>query len=212
MNRLRVLIADDHLLVAQAFRKALEPTYDVVGIVADGRALVSAAMELKPSLIVCDVSMPIMNGMEAAKLVKAQLPGVMFVFVTMDQDPDLAAAAFRMGVRGYLLKNSDLEELPRCLNAVSSGRRYLTPLIAGGAIENLLLEADELPNADALTPREREVLQLLAEGRSMVEIAGMLEITPRTVAFHKYRLMDRMNLKSNSDLVQFAIRSKVIQG
>jgi DNA-binding NarL/FixJ family response regulator len=212
MNRPRVLIADDHILVAQAFRKALEPAYDVVGIVADGRALVSAALDLKPSLVVCDVSMPVMNGMEAARLVKAQLPGVIFVFVTMDQDPDLAAAAFRLGVRGYLLKNSELEELPRCLDAVRSGRRYLTPLIAGGIIADLLLEAGDLPGVDALTPREREVLQLLAEGRSMVEIAGMLEITPRTVAFHKYRLMDRMNLKSNSDLVQFAIRSKVIQG
>jgi len=212
MNRPRVLIADDHLLVAQAFRKAIEPAYEVVGTVADGRALVTAALELKPSLVVCDIAMPVMNGMEAARLIKAQLPGVMFVFVTMDQDPDLAAAAFEMGVRGYLLKHSDLEELPRCLDAVCSGRRYLTPLIAGGVIADLLLESGELPSVDALTPREREVLQLLAEGHSMVEIAAMLDITPRTVAFHKYRLMDRLNLKSNADLVQLAIRSKVIQG
>jgi DNA-binding NarL/FixJ family response regulator len=212
MNRPRVLIADDHTLVAQAFRKALEPAYDVVGVVADGRALVSAALDLKPNVVVCDISMPVMNGMEAARIVKAQLPGVLFVFVTMDQDPDLAAASFRMGIRGYLLKNSGLDELPRCLQMVLSGRSYLTPLIADGHIEDLLLEASDLPNVDALSPREREVLQLLAEGRSMVEIADMLEITPRTVAFHKYRLMDRLNLKSNSDLVQFAIRSKVIPG
>jgi DNA-binding NarL/FixJ family response regulator len=212
MNRPRVLIADDHLLVAQAFRNVLEPAYEVAGIVGDGRALVKAALELKPALVVCDVSMPVMNGLEAARLIHAELPGVLFVFVTMDQDPDLAAAAFRMGVRGYLLKTSDLDELPRCLDAVSSGRRYLTPLIAGGVISDLLLEAGDLPDMDALTPREREVLQLLAEGRSMVEIAGMLDITPRTVAFHKYRIMDRLNLKSISDLVQFAIRSKVIQG
>jgi len=212
MNRPRVLIADDHVLVAQAFRKALEPGYEVVGIVADGRALVSAVLELKPSLVLCDVSMPVMNGMEAVRLVKAQLPGVIFVFVTMDQDPDLAAAAFRLGVRGYLLKNSDLDELPRCLDCVRSGRRYLTPLIAGGNMSDLLLEATGLPDVDAISPREREVLQLLAEGRSMVEIAGMLHITPRTVAFHKYRLMDRLHLESHSDLVQFAIRGKLIGG
>ena len=210
MNRPRVLIADDHVLVAQALRKAVEPAYEVVGMVTDGRALVSAALDLKPSLVVCDISMPLMNGMEAAKIIRAQLPAVLFVFLTMDQDHDLAAAAFRMGGRGYLLKTSDLNELPRCLDVVRSGRRYLTPLIAGGDISDLLLEATGLPDVDALSPREREVLQLLAEGHSMVEIASMLQITPRTVAFHKYRLMERLHLASNSDLVQFAIRSKVI--
>ena len=210
MNRPRVLIADDHVLVAQALRKAVEPAYEVVGMVTDGRALVSAALDLKPSLVVCDISMPLMNGMEAAKIIRAQLPAVLFVFLTMDQDHDLAAAAFRMGGRGYLLKTSDLNELPRCLDVVRSGRRYLTPLIAGGDISDLLLEATGLPDVDALSPREREVLQLLAEGHSMVEIASMLQITPRTVAFHKYRLMERLHLTSNSDLVQFAIRSKVI--
>jgi len=212
MNRPRVLIADDHVLVAQAFCKALEPAYEVVGIVADGRALVSAALKLKPSLVVCEMSMPVMNGMEAVRLLKPQLPGLIFVFVTMDQDPDLAAAAFRLGVRGYLLKHSDLDELPRCLDVVRSGRRYLTPLIAGGNISDLLLEATGLPNVDAISPREREVLQLLAEGHSMVKIADILQITPRTVAFHKYRLMDRLHLESNSDLVQFAVRGKLIGG
>jgi DNA-binding NarL/FixJ family response regulator len=138
------------------------------------------------------------------------LPAVQFIFLTMDPDPDLAAAAFRMGARGYLLKISDLEELPRCLRVVQTGRRYLTPLIAGGNISDLLLEATDLPNLDELSPREREVLQLLAEGHSMVDVAGLLRITPRTVAFHKYRLMDRLNLGSNADLVQFAVRSKVI--
>ena len=210
MTRPRVLIADDHALVAQALRSALEPTYDVVGVVSDGRALVSAALALKPSLVVCDISMPLMNGMEAARIIKAQLPSAMFVFVTMDQDPDLAAAAFRMGARGYLLKTSDLDELPRCLEMVRSGRRYMTPLIAGGNISDLLLEATDLPHVEALSPREREVLQLLAEGHTMVEIGVMLHIATRTVAFHKYRLMDRLHLASNSDLVQFAVRSKMI--
>ena len=210
MTQPRVLIADDHALVAQALRSALEPTYDVVGVVSDGRALVSAALALKPSLVVCDISMPLMNGLEAARIIKPQLPSAMFVFLTMDQDPDLAAAAFRMGARGYLLKTSDLDELPRCLEVVRSRRRYLTPLIAGGDISNLLLEAGGLPDAGTLSPREREVLQLLAEGHSMVEIGVMLHITTRTVAFHKYRLMDRLHLSSNSDLVQFAVRSKMI--
>jgi DNA-binding NarL/FixJ family response regulator len=111
MSRPRVLIADDHALVAQALRSALEPTYDVVGVVSDGRALVSAALALKPSLVVCDISMPLMNGMEAARIIKAQLPSAMFVFLTMDQDPDLAAAAFRMGARGYF---SRLQTSPNC--------------------------------------------------------------------------------------------------
>jgi len=210
MIRPRVLIADDHALVAQAFRSALEPAYDVVGVVCDGRALVSAALALKPSLVVCDISMPLMNGMEAARIIKGQLPAILFVFITMDQDPDLAAAAFQMGCRGYLLKTSDLDELPRCLQMVLSGRRYLTPLIAGGNISDLLLEATDLPDVEVLSPREREVLQLVAEGHSMVDVASMLQITPRTVAFHKYRLMKRLHLASNSDLVQFAVRSKMI--
>ena len=187
MNRPRVLIADDHVLVAQALRKAVEPAYEVVGMVTDGRALVSAALDLKPSLVVCDISMPLMNGMEAAKIIRAQLPAVLFVFLTMDQDHDLAAAAFRMGGRGYLLKTSDLNELPRCLDVVRSGRRYLTPLIAGGDISDLLLEATGLPDVDALSPREREVLQLLAEGHSMVEIAGLLHITARSELDDRWR-------------------------
>ena len=210
MIRPRVLIADDHALVAQAFRRALEPAYDVVGVVGDGRSLVSAALALKPSLVVSDIAMPLMNGMEAARVIKPQLPAAMFVFLTMDQDPDVAAAAFRIGARGYLLKTSDLEELPRCLEMVRSGRRYLTPLIARGNISDLLLEATDLPDVEAISPREREVLQLLAEGYSMVEIGGMLHIATRTVAFHKYRLMERLHLASNSDLVQFAIRSRMI--
>jgi len=208
--RPRVVIADDHALVAQAFRKALHAEYDVVAVVGDGRALVSAALALKPSLVVCDISMPLMNGMEAARIIKTQLPAARIVFLTMDQDPDLAAAAFRMGASGYLLKTSELDELPRCLEMVRSGRRYLTPLIAGGNIPDLLLAATDLPDVGALSAREREVLQLLAEGHSMVEVGVMLHIATRTVAFHKYRLMERLHLASNSELVQFALHSKMI--
>jgi DNA-binding NarL/FixJ family response regulator len=208
----RVLIAEDHVLVAQAFRNLLEPAFEVCGIAADGRALMAMAAELKPDIVLADVSMPLLNGLEAGKAIRDQQPSIKLVFLTMDQDPDLAAAAFRIGARGYLLKHSGTDELARCLASVASGERYLTPLIAGGDISDLLLATDDRQDLESLSSREREVLQLLAEGRSMIEAAGILGITPRTVAFHKYRLMDRLNLKSNADLVQFAVRRKVVNG
>ncbi|MGA7412129.1 MAG: response regulator transcription factor [Bryobacteraceae bacterium] len=209
--RLRMILADDHDLIVEAFRTMLEPEYDVVGTAADGHQLVSAALELKPDIVIADISMPRMNGLAATAIIRKQLPSAKLILLTMSQDPDYAATAFRLGVHGYLLKNSAGSELAECLKTVCSGVRYLTPKLANGNIADLLLEQpNEIADVTALTTREREVLQLLAEGNSKKEAATTLEITPRTVAFHKYRIMEQFHLKSTAELVQFAIRNKII--
>ena len=210
MSRPRLLIADDHILVLEAFKTMLEPEYEVVGAVADGRSLVDAALRLTPDLIVADFYMPLLNGLDAARVILHQLPAVKVVVLTMDQDPDLAASAFRMGVSGYLLKNSAGAELKKCLAAVCSGRRYLTQSVARGCIADLLLLSEPPAAPDDLSDREREVLQLLAEGRPMKQVADILAISPRTVQFHKYRVMERFHLKSTAQVVQFAIHNRLI--
>lgn len=208
--RPRLLLADDHTLVLAAFQSMLEPDYEVVGAVADGRSLVDAALRLKPDLIVADFYMPLLNGLDAGRLILQELPAVKLVVLTMDQDPDLAACAFRMGVCGYLLKNSAGAELKRCLAEVCAGRRYLTQAIARGCISDLLLLSENPASPQALSEREREVVQLLAEGRPMKQVADILAISPRTVQFHKYRVMERFHLHSSAEVVQFAIHNKLI--
>jgi len=208
-----MLLADDHDMVVEAFRRMLEPEFEVVSTAGDGRQLVALALELKPDVIIADIGMPRMNGLEAGRVIRKKLPAVKLVLLTMNQDPDYAAEAFRLGTHGYLLKNSAGSELSLCLKAVRAGKRYLTPKIANGSIPDLLLaHMHELPDPSAMSHREREVLQLLAEGKSMKEAAVVLDITPRTVAFHKYRIMEQFHLKSNAELVQFAIHNKIIQG
>jgi DNA-binding NarL/FixJ family response regulator len=207
-------LADDHNLVLEAFRRMVEPDFEVVGTAADGHQLIASALELKPDVIITDIGMPHLNGLEAAKVIRKQLPAVKLVFLTMNGDVDYAAAAFRIGVRGYLLKNSPGAELALCLKAVCAGERYLTPKIANGNISDLLLtHRDDIPDpSSAMSHREREVVQLLAEGKTLKEAAAILGIAARTIAFHKHRVMDRFHLKSNAELVQFAIRNKIIQG
>jgi DNA-binding NarL/FixJ family response regulator len=206
----RVLLADDHVLLLSAFAKLLEPKYAVVGTAADGRALVAEARRLKPDLIVTDIAMPLLNGLDAARQIRLELPQVKVIFLTVSEDPDLAREALASGASGYLLKRSAAGDLFRALSAAREGRRYVTPEIAEA------LEATEQAGPGGrtshatLTPRQREVLQLLAEGRSMKEAAAVLGVTPRTIAFHKYRLMDEFRLKSTADLVQFAIRERVL--
>jgi DNA-binding NarL/FixJ family response regulator len=213
MTQLRLLLADDHDLIVEAFRRMLEADYNIVGTASNGHDLVEAANHLKPDLIVADISMPRMTGLEAAKVIHQRLPAVKMVLLTMNQDPDYAAEAFRIGVQGYLLKNSAGSELNACLKAVSGGARYLTPMVAKGSIANLLLmHNDGVAEVESLSPREREVLQLLAEGNSMKETGAILDITARTVAFHKYRIMQQFHLKSSAELVQFAIHNKLIPG
>ncbi len=208
--RRRVLLADDHTLLLEAFEKLLEPDFTVVGAVSDGRALLAAAAELKPDVIVLDIAMPLLNGLDAARQIKKTMPAIKLIFLTMNEDPNLASEAFRIGASGYLLKTSAASELSKAINEALCGRSYVTPLITQGMVESFIRRPGDDRDAPQLTHRQREVLQLLAEGRSMKEAAKILKVTPRTVAFHKYRLMDQLNLKNNADLIQFAIREGMI--
>lgn len=210
MKRLRIVLADDHCLIAEALRTMLAVAFDVVGVVSDGRALVEAVRQLRPDVVVADISMPLLNGLDACRMVHQEAPAVKLVFVTMNQDPDLAVKAFSLGASGYLLKNSAGSDLIGCLNAVLAGRRYLTRLIAGGDVDRLLLEAIDVRQATELTLREKEVLQLIAEGKAMKEVAAVLGITHRTVQFHKYGIMARYHLKSSAELIQFAVRKGLV--
>ena len=209
MSRPRVLLADDHALLLGAFEKLLSADCDIVGQVSDGRALVAAAEELKPDVIVLDISMPLLNGLEAARQIKQKARGAKLVFLTMNEDTDLAAEAFRAGASAYLLKRSAASELLTAIREVLQGRSYVTPLITEGLVGSLLHGADHAPSRE-LTPRQREVLQLLAEGRSMKEVASLLNLTPRTVAFHKYRIMEQLKVKSTAELVQYAVKNHIV--
>ena len=200
--RPRVLLADDHTLLLGAFRKLLEPECEVVGAVDNGRALLDSARELRPDVVVVDISMPLLNGLDAGRQLKQLLPGARLIFLTMNEDPDLVAEALRIGASGYLLKNSAASELVLAIREAMDGKTYVTPRAAERVGHARL--------GDGLTPRQREVLQLLAEGHSMKEVAGILNVTPRTVAFHKYRLMEELGLKTNADLVQYAVRHKIV--
>jgi len=205
------MLADDHRLLVEAFRKLLDPHYDVVGTVSDGCALVKSALLLKPDVVVIDIAMPLLNGLEAGRQLKRMMPSIKLVFLTMNHDSDLAAEAMRMGASGYLLKNSAASELFQAIEEALKGRSYVTQQIAREMQESFIRdprprnERSQLP-----TPRQREVIQLLVEGKTMKQAAHLLKLTPRTIAFHKYQLMDAMGLKTNADLVQFAIKNKII--
>ena len=205
----RVLLADDHTLLLGAYEKLLADACEVVGQVTDGRALVAAAEQLRPDVIVLDVSMPLLNGLEAGRQIKGRLPGVKLVYVTMNEDADLAAEAFRFGASAYLLKRSAASELAAAIREVTQGRSFITPLIAEGLVSSLIHSPDKRPTHE-LTSRQLEVLQLMAEGHSMKEIAAVLHVAPRTVAFHKYRMMEELNLKSTAELIQYAVKRHIV--
>jgi DNA-binding NarL/FixJ family response regulator len=204
------MLADDHTILVEAFRKLLEPHYDVVGAVADGRSLLDIAPQLNPEVVILDIGMPLMNGLEAGLRLKEQMPNIKLVILTMNDDPDLAVEAMRCGASAYLLKNSAAEELLRAIQFALKGKTYITPLIAKGMQDSFIRNPEAKGQAKSLTPRQREVVQLLAEGKSMKEAASILKIKERTVAFHKYRAMEELNLTSSAELVQFAIKSKIL--
>ena len=209
MGAPRVLLADDHAMLLGAFEKLLAAECEVVGAVSDGRALVDATEKLMPDIVVLDVSMPLLNGLEAGRQIKQRFRTVKLIFVTMNEDPDLAAEAFRSGASAYLLKRSTASELTTAIREVMSGRSYITPLVASGLVGSLL-NPDEHASTHVLTARQREVLQLLAEGHSMKEAASVLNLTPRTVAFHKYRMMEQLKVKSTAELIQFAVKHHIV--
>jgi DNA-binding NarL/FixJ family response regulator len=207
MARPRVLLADDHALLLGAFEKLLTPECDVVGQVSDGRALVTEAERLKPDIVVLDIVMPHLNGLEAGRKIKQTLRDVKLVFLTMNDEAELVTEAFRVGASAYVLKQSAPSELIAAIREVMQGRSYVTPLVTEGLVGTLLHEQRD---THELTPRQRQVLQLLAEGNSMKEVAAALNLTPRAVAFHKYRMMEQLRLKSTAELIRYAVRHHIV--
>ncbi|MCH7777586.1 MAG: response regulator transcription factor, partial [Gemmatimonadetes bacterium] len=197
-------------LLLQAFEKLLQPHCEVVGTVSDGRALLTAARELKPDVIILDIAMPLLNGMVAGERLKQMIPEVKLIFLTVNEDPGFAAEAMRIGASGYLLKSSAASELFHAIEVALEGRTYVTPMIMQEMVTSLANGRQPRAASAKLTTRQREVLQLLAEGHSMKEVANILDLSPRTIAFHKYRIMEALGLKTNADLVQFAIKHGII--
>ncbi len=209
MNRPRVFLADDHSLLLEAFRNLLEPKYNIVGTATDGREMLSKVSKLHPEVVVLDISMPNLNGFVAAEKLKAMLPDVKIVFLTVNEDADMVTEAFNIGANGYLLKNSAASELFEAIDTVLNSGTYVTPQITEGMINTFIKSPNSRQGHRILTVRQREVLQLLAEGKTMKEVASELFITPRTVAFHKYRIMEDLDLQSNSELMHYAFKHGV---
>ena len=210
-SRSRILIADDHTLVAELCRKLLETEFDVVGTVSDGRALVRAAAELKPDVVVVDVAMPVLNGLDAGRQVKEMLPAVKLIFLTMNPDIEVAAEAFRRGAHGYLLKTCAAAELVLAVRDVLRGKSFMSPILPRDTVNFLRKQDKKMVNEDdRLTQRQREVLQLLAEGKVMKEVSNILHMSTRTVAYHKYRMMEVLGAKSTAELVKYAIRNHIV--
>jgi DNA-binding NarL/FixJ family response regulator len=209
-HRTRLLIADDHNLVAEACKSFLEPEFEVVGIVNDGRALLQAALELKPDILILDITMPLLNGLDAGEQLKSSLPSLKLVYLTMNMSPEVAAEAFRRGASAYLPKSTAAKELLTAIRDVRRGTSYLSPLITKETVQFLLRSGRVLDSEKRLTPRQREVLQLIAEGMSMKEVAYTLHLKPGTVAFHKYRIMSILGVRTNAELLQYAIKQHMI--
>jgi DNA-binding NarL/FixJ family response regulator len=209
MAKPRLLIADDHTLIVEAFTKLLEAEFEIVGTVADGLALLKMAPELKPDVVILDLNMPKLNGMDAGKQLKRLLPLTKIIVLTMSEDFEFAAQALRHWASAYLLKKSAASELVRAIREVLKGKTYVTPRVAQRLLEEFV--RDPRPDQEAhLTKRQKEVLQLLAEGHTMRQVAILLEISTRTVAFHKYQMMQEHGLKTQSDIVMFAIKQRVL--
>jgi DNA-binding NarL/FixJ family response regulator len=209
MTRPRILLADDHRLLRESLSRMLDSDCEVVGAFADGRTVLVEAPRLRPDIVVLDIAMPILNGLDTARQLRNIMPEVKVIFLTMSEDADVAAEAFRVGASGYLLKNSAASELLQAIREVSQGRAYITPLATRGLVEHLLHTHEPAARQIELSPRQREVLHLLTEGQSMKEIARVLKITPRTVAFHKYSMMELLGVKSSAELIQYALKHQV---
>jgi DNA-binding NarL/FixJ family response regulator len=205
-HRARLLIADDHTLLAEACKNLLEPEFDVVGIADNGRALLQLASELKPEIVILDIAMPQLNGLDAGKQIKHLLPATKLVFLTMNMSPEVAAEAFRRGASAYVVKSSAASDLVRAIRRALRSESYLSPDITKETVDFLLRSGTSQSLEKRLTPRQNEILHLLAEGMSMKAIAAVLNLKPGTVAFHKYKMMERLGLKSNAELLQYGIR------
>lgn len=210
MNPNRIILADDHCLFLDTLKNFLEPEFEVVATFADGLSLVKKAPRLNPDVIVLDIGMPQMNGLNAGQRLKELLPNTKLVYLTMNMDREIAAEAFRVGASAYLVKSSAGIELVDAIRQTLRGKSYITSLITEGVVGSFIQNIQPKPSPDKLTLRQREVLQLLAEGRSMKEVAFMLNVTPRTVAFHKYAMMEHLRLKTSAELIRFALKNSIV--
>jgi DNA-binding NarL/FixJ family response regulator len=211
MKKPRVLLADDHKIVLEGLKNLLAGEFEIVGSVENGRVLVDQAATLHPDVIVADISMPQLNGIEAARQIKKTDKDIKIVFLTMHPDATYAANAFEAGASGFVLKHSAPSELITAIHEAMKGRTYVTPLIAGDLIRTY--QEGGSPGKDLfkkISPRQREILQLLAEGKSGKEIASILNISARTVEFHKYKMMEQLNIKTSAELVQYAVKHGII--
>lgn len=206
MKRPKIFLADDHALLLEAFRILLEPKYEVVGTATDGRQMLAKVLKLQPDVVVLDIAMPNLNGFDAAEKLKKRLPDVKIVFLTSNTDPGMVTEAFKIGANGYLLKNSAASELFQAIDVVLNSGSYVTPEITQGMIRSFIKGSGDENKRRTLTLRQREVLQLLVEGHTMKKISTILCISPRTVAFHKYQMMDDLNIKTNSELIQYGVK------
>lgn len=204
MQRTRILLVDDHRILLDAIKGLVEPEFEVVGTFDDCHTLLDRAPELSPDVIVLDIGMPMMNGLVAGEQLKKLLPKTKLIFLTMNRDIDTAAEAFRLGASGYILKNSAGSELIDAIREVVRGGYYASPILTEGMVGSFVQAFKRMESRNKLTSRQKEVLQLLKEGLSMKEVARVLKITPRTVAFHKYSMMQQLNIKSNAELMTFA--------
>ena len=210
MKRPRVILADDHTIILDAVKNLLEPEFEVVGTFADGQALMEGASALSPNVIVLDIGMPTMNGLNAGQRLKQAMPLVKLIYLTMNHDPDTAGEAFRLGASAYLLKTSAATELQKAIREVVRGGYYVTPLMTKGMVGSFVQNFKRRKTTSPLTLRQKEVLQLLAEGRSMKEVAFVLNVSPRTVAFHKYTMMEHLQIRSSAELIEYAMRSSIV--
>jgi len=210
MKRTSILVADDHSMMCAGLRKILEPEFEVIACVNDGLSLVKTALELKPDIVLVDVGMPLLNGLDAGRELRRLAPRIKLIFLTMLTDSEIAIQALRMGASGYLLKNAQGDELLGAIRGALRGTSYVAPQIREAMNEMFIRDPRSLDRPRHLSDRQREVLQMLAEGRSMQEVANSLEISYRTVRFHKQRIMEELGLKTNSELVQYAIKHGMI--
>jgi DNA-binding NarL/FixJ family response regulator len=206
----RILIADDHRLLAEACKSLLEPEFQVVGVVTDGRSLLKAAAAMKPDVIILDIAMPHLNGLDAGDQINRDMPRIALVYLTMSTEPYLAAEAFRRGASGYVLKQSASDELLIAVRKAVQGASYLSPMIAKETVTFLINQGKQQGEEERTTPRQTKILQLLAEGKSMKEVAAELDLKPGTVAFHKYRMMENLGVKTNAELLEYALKRRMI--
>lgn len=210
MKRPRVVLADDHPLMMDALKNLLEPDFEIVGMFTDGHALVEGAPKLNPNAIVLDIGMPTMNGLSAGERLKKLMPAVKLVYLTQNVDQDMAREAFQLGASAYVIKSSAASDIVRALQEALRGGSYVTPILTKGMVGSVIKNFKQEKRTNRLTLRQKEVLQLLAEGHSMKGVAFVLNVSPRTVAYHKYTMMEHLSIRSSAELIEYAIKRSLV--